>query len=71
MTGVFVFVVVVFIGYNLTKEKNPYIRAHTKKWKNERYYDKYIKWLDRKGGDAPIKEVKSKEDKELIDKILK
>jgi len=71
MIVLFVFLIVVLIGYNLTKEKNPYINAHKKKWLNEKNYDNYIKWLDKSGGDIPIKEVKSKEEKELIDKILK
>ena len=62
-----IYLFLVFVGYQASKEKNPYIRAHKKKWKNEKYYDRYIKWLNRKGGDLPIKEVKTKEEKELID----
>lgn len=68
--GVFTYLFLVFVGYQISKEKNPYINAHKKKWKNEKYYDRYLKWLDSKGGDLPIKEVKTKEEKELIDKIM-
>lgn len=65
------FIITIYVGGQLTKEKNPYINAHKKKWRNEKHYDRYLKWLDRRGGDLPIKEVKTKEEKELIDKILK
>lgn len=66
-----IYLFLVFVGYQISKEKNPYIKAHKKKWKNEKYYDRYLKWLDKSGGDLPIKEVKTKEEKELIDKIMK
>lgn len=71
ITTIIVYLVVMFIGYRVFRMKNPYIRAHRKKWDNQRYYDKYIKWLDRNGGDLPIKEVKGKEEEELIKEINK
>ncbi len=66
-----IYLFIVFLGYQASKEKNPYIKAHKKKWKNEKYYDRYLKWLDKNKGDMPLKEVKTKEEKELIDKIMK
>lgn len=69
MIGLAVFLIFVVLGYRFSRQKNPYIRAHQKKWKNEKYYDGYIKWLDSKGGDMPIKEVIGKEERELIKEI--
>lgn len=41
---------------------NPYIKEHRLKWKAEKQYREYLKWLDSKGGDVPIAEVKHKAD---------
>lgn len=71
MTIIITFLIVFFIGFQLFKQKNPYIRAHKKKWENEKHYDAYIKWLDKNGGDMPIKEVKGKEEQDLMNEINK
>lgn len=50
---------------------NPYIKAHKRKWKAEKKYQDYLKWLDKKGGDVPIAEVKHKADAEAQKEIKK
>lgn len=41
---------------------NPYIKAHRLKWKAEKEYQEYLKWLDKKGGDNPLPESKHPND---------
>ena len=45
-----------------TEQFNPYIKAHLRKWKYEKWYQEYLKWLDKKGGDIPLPEIKTPED---------
>lgn len=72
MIGVLVFGIVFAIGfYAFGRERNPYIRAHKKKWRTQKDYEDYIDWLNKNGGDLPIKEVKFKEDMEVLNSINK
>ena len=50
---------------------NPYIKAHLRKWKNQKRYREYLKWLDKKGGDIPIAEIKTPEDAKAQKEIEK
>ena len=63
----------VFVGWLIFGKKttNPYIKTHKRKWKNTEHYHEYLKWLDSKGGDLPIPEVKFKEDMEVEREIKK
>jgi hypothetical protein len=71
MTVLIVFLIVVFIGYAIFREKNPYIKLHKRKWQNERDYESYLKWLDKSGGDLPLPENKFDGDKEVLKEIDK
>lgn len=73
MEGIFVFLIVFVIGYFIfgKRKQNPYIKTHQKKWQNEKQYDEYIVWLDSQGGDLPLKEVKFKEDIEIVNEVSK
>ncbi len=69
--GSICFIIIFFVGFALFKKKpNTYISVHQKKWKQEKEYEDYIKWLDKNGGDLPIKEFKFKEDKEVMNKVF-
>lgn len=62
----------VFVGWLIFGDReNPYIKTHKRKWKNEVHYQEYLKWLDKKGGDMPLKEVKFKEDVEIMNEVSK
>ena len=63
----------VFVGWLIFGKKttNPYIKTHKRKWQNELDYREYIKWLDRQGGDLPLKEVQFKDDVEIIKEVSK
>lgn len=63
----------VFFGWLLfgDKTENPYIKTHKRKWKNELHYQEYLKWLDKRGGDLPLMEVKFKEDVEIMNEVSK
>ena len=50
---------------------NPYIKAHKLKWKNEKQYKDYLNWLDKKGGDVPLSEIKHPKEIEIINQIKK
>lgn len=70
MTGFVLFFIIVFIGYKLfNKRPNPYIKTHKKKFQSEQDYLDYLDWLSDIGGDVPIKEIKFKEDIEVLKKI--
>jgi hypothetical protein len=69
MTVLIVFLIVVFIGYAIFREKNPYIKLHKRKWQNERDYESYLKWLDKSGGDGPIDKIQSQKDAEISKEI--
>lgn len=73
MIGVAIFIIIVVIGYAIfgNKHVNPYIKTHKRKWQNERDYDQYIKWLDKQGGDLPLKEVKMNDDIEVLNEVSK
>ena len=43
----------------VNKNSNPYITAHKVKFKNDKDYDNYLRWLNKKGGDMPIDKLKS------------
>lgn len=64
----FVFVGWLFFG---NKTENPYIKTHKRKWKNERDYQEYLRWLDKKGGDSPLNEVKFVNDLEILKEVEK
>lgn len=64
----FVFIGWLFFG---DKDSNPYIKTHKRKWRNEKDYRSYLKWLDKQGGDAPLKEVKFMEDVEIMNEVSK
>lgn len=49
----------------LFRTNNPYIKYHKKVHENDKNYDKYLKWLRKKGGDLPLHKVKSEEEKEF------
>lgn len=72
---IFVTALIVFlIGFALFSKKkhiNPYIDIHKKKWQNEKDYEDYIDWLDKQGGDLPLKEVKMNDDLEVLKEISK
>lgn len=66
--------IVFLIGFAVFSKKkhiNPYIAIHKNKWQNERDYEEYIKWLDKKGGDLPLKEVKMNDDLEVLKQVSK
>lgn len=67
------FLVVYLIGYSLFSNRhvNPYIKYHKRKWQNEKDYDNYIKWLDKQGGDLPLREVKMHDDTEVLNEVSK
>lgn len=50
---------------------NPYIEAHKYKLRNDKMYDDYIDWLDKKGEGVPIPKIKSPEDIQAEMKINK
>ncbi len=64
---IFVFVGSLIFG----KKENPYIKTHKRKWRNTEYYQEYLKWLDSKGGDVPLNEIKFKEDVEAMNEVSK
>lgn len=43
--------------------KNPYILHHKVVDHNEKNYDDYLKWLDKKGGGLPVDKIKTAEEK--------
>jgi hypothetical protein len=52
-------------GYT-PKGKNPYIDAHKRKFKNDRDYEEYLKWLNTdQRRDIPFEKVKTKRDAEF------
>lgn len=53
------------------EQLNPYIKAHIRKWKHQSQYQQYLKWLDSKGGDVPIDEIKTLEDAKASKEIEK
>lgn len=73
MIEIAVFLLTVLIGYLIfgKKKENPYIKTHKKKWNNEKQYIDYIKWLDKQGGDLPLKEVKMIDDIEVLNEVNK
>lgn len=73
ITVIIVFLIVFIIGYSIFENRrvNPYIKTHKRKWQNERDYENYIKWLDKKGGDLPLKEIKMNGDIEVLNEVGK
>ncbi|WP_228853248.1 hypothetical protein [Aegicerativicinus sediminis] len=51
--------------------KNPYIQMHQIKDTNDKNYDEYLNWLDKKGHGVPIPKFETPEDKKAKDKINK
>lgn len=73
ITVIVSFLIVFIIGYSLFANRhiNPYIKTHKRKWQNEKDYDEYIKWLDKSGGDIPLKEVRMQDDIEVLKEVSK
>lgn len=73
ITVLITFIIVLIIGYAIFSNKhvNPYIKIHRRKWQNEKDYEDYIKWLDKQGGDLPLKEVKMNDDIEVLNEVSK
>jgi len=71
--ALFIFLVGFWIfGKSQRQEQfNPYIKAHKKKWKMQKRYQEYLKWLDKKGGDVPFDEIKYKPEAEAFKEIEK
>lgn len=56
----------VFIGWLIFgKRENPYIRKHKSKWRNDKEYQEYLKWLSSKGGDVPLNKTHLREEEEV------
>lgn len=65
-------IAIYFLGFLIFRKKeNPYIKTHKRKWKNERDYQEYLRWLDKKGGDSPLNEVKFVNDLEILKEVEK
>lgn len=73
MTGFFVFAFVFIIGYFIInrKDKNPYIRTHKAKWKNENDYKSYLDWLNKTKPDIPFPELKIDHEQKVINELNK
>lgn len=56
-------------GNPLKRQRNLYINAHRVKIDNDRQYDEYLKWLNKKGEGVPIPKVMTKEDAEAEKQI--
>lgn len=52
-----------------TDVRNPYIKAHLSRMKNDQEYQDYLEWLDRSGGDLPFDKWKTKEEMDFESKI--
>lgn len=60
----------VFFGWLIFgKRENPYIRKHKRKWRNDKEYFEYLDWLNKKGGDVPLKKSRIKEDIDIEKEI--
>jgi len=44
------------------RNSNPYINAEKLKIKNEKDYDKYLKWMDKNGKGVPMPMLKAREE---------
>ena len=51
--------------------KNIYIATHKAKWRNERYYKEYLNWLNKKGGDIPLDEIKMNHEQRITNELNK
>lgn len=56
------------LWYNYQARKNPYIKIHGLKLKNDKAYSKYLKWCAKKGEAPmdkihPVKSISEKESK--------
>lgn len=69
--GAVISIVFYFLYRRYYYNSNPYIKAHRSKWKNDRNYFAYLRWLSKKGGDIPIEQIKTKEEIELFREINK
>ena len=45
--------------------ENPYIEAHLLRRRNDKDYEDYLNWLDKTGGDLPIKKTLTREEWEF------
>ena len=50
-------------------EFNPYIEQHRMKMKNDKWYEEYLEWLDKNGGDIPFEKWKTEEEKKFNEKM--
>ena len=48
-----------------TPPDNPYITNHKYRQLNDKWYDEYLDWLDKTGGDLPIKKELTQEEWEF------
>lgn len=72
MTVLIVFILTFIIGYLIFgRERNPYIKTHKQKFKNEKHYKDYIKWLDSCGGDIPLNEFKMNHEDRVLKELNK
>ena len=44
---------------------NPYIETHLLRRRNDKDYEDYLNWLDKTGGDLPVKKVLTREEWEF------
>lgn len=51
------------------KKTNPYITAHTNRIRNDKYYEAYLKWMDKTNGELPIDKVISEEERAFNSKM--
>lgn len=63
------FVFAVFGYINKKRNSNPYINAEKLKIKNEKDYQNYLKWMNKKGSGVPLDKVKTQEEKIAEEKI--
>ena len=62
----------VFVGWLIFCDReNPYIKAHKRKWENDKNYKEYLRWLDKQGGDNPLNKADFKEDIEIMNEVNK
>lgn len=69
--GLFILSIVLNVNQLIKKyfPKNHYIETHKKKLQNDKAYEDYLNWLDKKGGDLPIEKELTPEEKDFQKKI--
>ncbi|MBA4154155.1 MAG: hypothetical protein C0512_07405 [Flavobacterium sp.] len=52
----------IYLGNNLERRKNPYIKAQKTIDKNNRDYENYLKWMDKNSNGVPLNKMMTKEE---------